>query len=75
MDAEDGFAELLRRSAQAQANRRGHDLEFRLLIEFVDSIAGANKRLTLPDGGTLDVTIRLVSLRDGFCDCAAKVRA
>jgi len=75
MDSEDGFAELLRRSAQAQANRRGHDLEFRLLIEFVDSIAGANKRLTLPDGGTLDVTIRLVSLRDGFCDCAAKVRA
>src|SRR5450755_1558487 len=63
------------RSAQAQANRRGHDLEFRLLIEFVDSIAAANKRLTLPDGGTLDVTIRLVSLRDGFCDCAAKVRA
>ncbi len=57
MDSEDGFAELLRRSARAQANRRGHDLEFRLPIEFIDSIAGANKRLTLPDGGTLDVTI------------------
>jgi DnaJ-class molecular chaperone len=57
MDSEDGFAELLRRSARAQANRRGHDLEFRLPIEFIDSIAGANKRLTLSDGGTLDVTI------------------
>jgi len=57
MDSEDTFAELLRRSARAQANRRGHDLEFRLSIEFIESIAGANKRLTLPDGGTLDVTI------------------
>lgn len=57
MESEDGFAELLRRSARAQANRRGHDLEFRLPIEFIESIAGANKRLTLPDGGTLDVTI------------------
>jgi DnaJ-class molecular chaperone len=57
MDSKDAFAELLRRSARAQANRRGHDLEFRLPIEFIDSIAGANKRLTLPDGSTLDVTI------------------
>jgi DnaJ-class molecular chaperone len=57
MDSEDAFAELLRRSAQAQANRRGHDLAYRIPIEFIESIAGANKRLTLPDGGTLDVAI------------------
>ena len=57
MDSEDTFAELLRRSAQAQANRRGHDLEFRLPIEFIESIAGASRRLTLPDGSTLDVAI------------------
>jgi len=57
MDSEDAFAELLRRSAQAQANRRGHNLAYRLPIEFIESIAGANKRLTLPDGGTLDVAI------------------
>lgn len=57
MDSEDAFAELLRRSARAQANRRGHDLEYRLPIEFTESIAGASKRLTLPDGSTLDVTI------------------
>ena len=57
MESDDSFAELLRRSARAQANSRGHDLEFRLPIEFIESIAGANKRLTLPDGGTLDVTI------------------
>src|SRR5665811_474637 len=29
----------------------------RLPIEFIESIAGANKRLTLPDGSTLDVAI------------------
>jgi DnaJ-class molecular chaperone len=57
MGSEDGFAELLRRSARAQANRRGDDLEYRLPIEFIESIAGANKRLTLPDGRTLDVAI------------------
>jgi len=57
MESEDAFAELLRRSARAQANRRGHDLEFRLPIEFVESIAGTNKRLTLPDSSTVDVAI------------------
>jgi DnaJ-class molecular chaperone len=32
-------------------------LHYRLPIDFVESITGANKRLTLPDGGTLDVKI------------------
>src|SRR5664279_232617 len=57
MGSEDVLSELLRRSAHAQANRRGLDLEFRLPIKFIESIAGANKRLTLPDGNTLDVTM------------------
>ena len=57
MDADDALAELLRRGERARANRRGQDLHYRLPIEFVESITGANKRLTLPDGGTLDVTI------------------
>jgi DnaJ-class molecular chaperone len=57
MDADDALAELLRRGERARANRRGHDLHYRLPIDFADSISGASKRLTLPDGGTLDVTI------------------
>ncbi len=57
MDTDDVFADLLRRSQRAQANRRGQDLHYRLTIGFAESIAGANKRLTLPDGGTLDVKI------------------
>jgi DnaJ-class molecular chaperone len=57
MDADDALAELLRRSERARANRRGRDLHYRLPIDFAESITGATKRLTLPDGGTLDVTI------------------
>jgi DnaJ-class molecular chaperone len=57
MDTDDAFAELLRRGQRARANRRGEDLHYRLPIEFVESITGASKRITLPDGGTLDVKI------------------
>lgn len=57
MDADDAFAELLRRGQRERANRRGQDLHYSLPIDFAESITGANKRLTLPDGGTLDVKI------------------
>jgi len=56
-DTDDAFAELLRRSAKARANRRGEDLHYRLPIGFADSITGATKRLHLPTGETVDVTI------------------
>lgn len=55
--ADDIFAELFRRQAQQSRRRRGADLRYRLAVEFLDAIKGATKRLTLPDGGTLDVTI------------------
>lgn len=57
MNSDDALAKLLRRNARAQANRRGQDVHYRLPIEFVESIAGASKRLNMPDGSTLDVTI------------------
>lgn len=56
-DADDVFAELFRRQARQSRRARGADLHYRLAIEFLDAVAGASKRLTLPDGGTLDVTI------------------
>lgn len=56
-DEDDALAELLRRSAQARRNRRGHDLHYGLAVTFAESISGAEKRVTLPDGGTLDVRI------------------
>lgn len=55
--SDDVFAELLRRSQEAHANRRGEDLLYGLSIRFVESVTGASKRITLPDGSVLDVTI------------------
>jgi DnaJ-class molecular chaperone len=57
MEGDDALAEILRRAQKARANRRGADLHYRLPIDFVESITGAIKRLTLPEGGTLDVKI------------------
>jgi DnaJ-class molecular chaperone len=57
MEGDDALAEILRRAQRARANHRGADLHYRLPIEFVESITGASKRLTLPEGGTLDVKI------------------
>jgi DnaJ-class molecular chaperone len=74
MDSDDAFAELLRRSERARANRRGRDLHHSLQIDFGESITGASKRLTLPDGGTLDVTIP-PGLLDGNPPSARQGRA
>ncbi|MGL4397028.1 MAG: DnaJ C-terminal domain-containing protein, partial [Hyphomicrobium sp.] len=36
---------------------RGQDLRYTLDVEFLESITGAKKRVTLPDGGVLDLTV------------------
>ena len=54
-DSDDILSELLRRSAHARA--RGLDVRYHLSIEFLEAVTGATKRLTLPDGETLDVAI------------------
>lgn len=41
----------------ATAPRRGHDAHYTLTIGFLDAVNGATRRLTLPDGSTLDVKI------------------
>ena len=56
-DADDVFAELFRRQAGQARRARGPDLQYRLSVKFLDAINGTTKRLTLPDGGILDVTI------------------
>jgi DnaJ-class molecular chaperone len=57
--ADDLFAEILRRSGAdwARGPGRGADVHYRLPIDFLDAVNGAEKRLTLPDGSLLDVTI------------------
>jgi len=54
--------ESLFRNAFGQRQRggfalRGADLHFTLSVEFIEAAKGGVKRLTLPDGGTLDVTL------------------
>ena len=43
---------------------RGGDARYQLSVDFLDAANGAVRRLTLPDGATLDVTIP-AGLRDG----------
>ncbi len=43
--------------AGAQFRSKGHDIKYRLPVEFLEAINGAKKRVDLPDGRTLDVTV------------------
>ncbi|ANP47989.1 molecular chaperone DnaJ [Candidatus Viadribacter manganicus] len=56
-DGDDLFAELFRRQAGQARRTRGADLHYRLAISFLDAINGVTQRLSLPDGGSLDVSI------------------
>ncbi|MGC2079900.1 MAG: J domain-containing protein [Xanthobacteraceae bacterium] len=56
-DSDDILSELLRRRANVHVRARGSDVRYELPIEFLEAVTGAVKRLTLPEGGTLDVTI------------------
>ncbi|MFO1120788.1 MAG: J domain-containing protein [Hyphomicrobiales bacterium] len=54
---DDFLAELLRRQARQARQAPGADLHYRMDVDFLDAVNGASRRITLPDGGTLDVTI------------------
>jgi DnaJ-class molecular chaperone len=54
---DDMFAELLRRAAEQARRRPGADLHYELQVDFLDAVNGAARTITLPGGGTLQVTI------------------
>jgi DnaJ-class molecular chaperone len=56
-ESDDLIAELLRRSAEQARRRPGVDLHYELQVDFLDAVNGAAKTITLPGGGTLQVTI------------------
>jgi DnaJ-class molecular chaperone len=56
-DSSDIFAEILRQQARQARRAPGQDMHYRLTMEFIDAVTGASRRITLPGGGTLDVTI------------------
>jgi DnaJ-class molecular chaperone len=41
----------------ARFSMRGSDAQYRLEVDFLDAVNGTKTRITLPEGGTLDVTI------------------
>ena len=49
---------------QREQRMRGADQRYQLSVTFIEAAIGASRRLTLPDGRTLDVTIP-VGLEDG----------
>lgn len=45
------------RDSRAQFRMRGQDVHYGLPVDFLDAVNGATKRISLPDGSTLDVSI------------------
>ncbi len=71
-DSEAGFADMMdedellgalfgrgarRRQGGGQFHMKGGDIHARLEIEFLEAVNGATKRVTLPDGAVVDVTV------------------
>ncbi len=57
-DMGDIFADLFTHAReQGSRPRRGRDQAYALAVDFVEAVNGAQKRLTLPDGRTLDVRV------------------
>jgi DnaJ-class molecular chaperone len=64
MDASDIFAEFMRQRAHAERGQsyqdfdaRGADRHYTMEVPFLDAVNGGTTRITLPEGGTLDVKI------------------
>ncbi len=53
----DIFTDLFGRGRPAMSGLRGQDVRYTLEIDFLEGASGAKKRVTLPDGGVLDLTV------------------
>ena len=56
-EGDDLLSAIFGRRARGPARRRGQDILYRLEVDFLDAINGATRRLPLPDGSAIDVTI------------------
>ena len=57
MNSDDLLSELLRRGGRTTVRMRGADVHYRVPIDFLDAVNGASKRVTLPNGGTLEFEV------------------
>ncbi len=56
----DVFSDLFGGGARARtrtASTKGQDVRYTLEVEFLEAVAGARKRVTLPEGGVLDLVV------------------
>ena len=72
-EGDDLFAELMRRSREQARRAPGDDLHYELHVPFLDAVNGASKTITLPQGGTLEVSIRKGSRTEIYA-CGARAR-
>jgi DnaJ-class molecular chaperone len=56
-DADSIFSEIFGRGGREGVRARGRDVHYRLQLDFLDAINGADRELTLPDGSQLKVVI------------------
>lgn len=56
-DFDDLFSGMFGARGRAPGPRRGADQRYTLGVSFIDAVVGATRRLSLPEGGTLDVRI------------------
>lgn len=58
-DVSDIFAEMFGRRGRRRGglDTRGQNVRYRLDVDFLDAVNGARRRITLPDGNELDLTI------------------
>ena len=65
-DVSDLFADLFggRGDARGTIRAKGRDLRYQLHVDFLDAVNGAAKRISMPDGTALDLTIP-PGIRDG----------
>ncbi|HEY1944818.1 MAG TPA: DnaJ C-terminal domain-containing protein [Roseiarcus sp.] len=56
-DADDVLSAYFSRAGRHGFRLRGEDRRYRLEVDFLDAVNGASRRITLPDGSSLDVVI------------------
>lgn len=65
VDLSDVFSDLFgERAAQGGFRAQGGDQRYHLSVDFLDAVMGAKRRITMPDGKALDLTIP-AGLKDG----------
>ena len=56
-DTDDILSQIFGREGRGGVRMRGHDVHYRLALDFLDAVNGAKRQVTLPDGAALEVAI------------------